>query len=361
MGDRHARHQPRRRPDGARGRARRAGRRALGRAPVAGGGPADRGARRGLSAAPSSSSRGASRSSPQGEVALWHQIPCPLLQAGSLDHWLAAWSCPAPAGFDQPAEAGRSRARAERRPGGTRPAIRRYGMCARGVGPRPARLLLDAYERHGPVFTLRILHATRSSCSGRRPTTASWSRTPATSRWRDGGFGDLIPLLGDGLLTIDGDFHRRSRRIMLPAFHRERIAAAPDAMEDEIDRALAPWRAGRRRRPLRLDARAGAARGHARAVRLRPRRRPRRPRPRARVRARARLLRPRLRLQVLRGPGTPWARAAARARRLDALIYGEIARRRRTASAARTCSRCCSTPRTRTATGSATGTCATRS
>ena len=28
-------------------------------------------------------------------------------------------------------------------------------------------------------------------------------------RWRDGGFGDLIPLLGDGLLTIDGDFHRR--------------------------------------------------------------------------------------------------------------------------------------------------------
>ena len=38
--------------------------------------------------------------------------------------------------------------------------------------------------------------------------------------------GDLIPLLGDGLLTTDGDYHRRARRIMLPAFHREQIAAA---------------------------------------------------------------------------------------------------------------------------------------
>ena len=35
-------------------------------------------------------------------------------------------------------------------------------------------------------------------------------------RWRDGHMGDLIPLLGDGLLTIDGDFHRRSRKAMLP-------------------------------------------------------------------------------------------------------------------------------------------------
>ena len=56
-------------------------------------------------------------------------------------------------------------------------------------------------------------------------------------RWRDGAFGDLIPLLGDGMLTIDGDFHRRSRRIMLPAFHRERIAAAHGAIATEVERA----------------------------------------------------------------------------------------------------------------------------
>ena len=50
--------------------------------------------------------------------------------------------------------------------------------------------------------------------------------------------GDLIPLLGDGLLTIDGDFHRQSRRIMLPAFHRERIEAAHAIMTAETRAAL---------------------------------------------------------------------------------------------------------------------------
>src|SRR3954453_169093 len=52
-------------------------------------------------------------------------------------------------------------------------------------------------------------------------------------RWRDGYMGALLPLLGDGLLTIDGEFHRRSRKAMLPAFHRERIAAATATIVDE--------------------------------------------------------------------------------------------------------------------------------
>ena len=50
--------------------------------------------------------------------------------------------------------------------------------------------------------------------------------------------GDLIPLLGDGLLTIDGAFHRVSRKIMLPAFHRERIEAAHAIMAAETQQAL---------------------------------------------------------------------------------------------------------------------------
>ena len=43
--------------------------------------------------------------------------------------------------------------------------------------------------------------------------------------------------MGDGLLTIDGDFHRRSRRIMLPAFHHEHLAASVEAIVDETERA----------------------------------------------------------------------------------------------------------------------------
>jgi cytochrome P450 len=31
---------------------------------------------------------------------------------------------------------------------------------------------------------------------------------------------ELIPLLGDGLITTDDEYHERSRRLMLPVFHR---------------------------------------------------------------------------------------------------------------------------------------------
>ena len=64
--------------------------------------------------------------------------------------------------------------------------------------------------------------------------------------WREGDFGQLTPLLGDGLLTIDGDYHRRARRIMLPAFHHESIAATVDTMVAEAQRALGSWQVAQR-------------------------------------------------------------------------------------------------------------------
>src|SRR5918996_1335128 len=70
----------------------------------------------------------------------------------------------------------------------------------------PLPLLLRSHERHGPVFTL----------------------------------------LGDGLLTTDGDYHRRARRIMLPAFHREQLAASTSIMVEEAERAVSAWRPGER-------------------------------------------------------------------------------------------------------------------
>ena len=83
----------------------------------------------------------------------------------------------------------------------------------------PLRLLLEGYERHGPVFSLRILNARNVFMLGPEANHFMLVSHADRFRWRDGGFGDLIPLLGDGMLTIDGDFHKQSRRIMLPAFH----------------------------------------------------------------------------------------------------------------------------------------------
>ena len=51
-------------------------------------------------------------------------------------------------------------------------------------------------------------------------------------------------LLGEGLLTSEGAAHLRQRRLMQPAFHRERIAAYADMMVAYADRMRGAWRDG---------------------------------------------------------------------------------------------------------------------
>ena len=51
-------------------------------------------------------------------------------------------------------------------------------------------------------------------------------------------------LLGEGLLTSEGTTHLRQRRLMQPAFHRERIAAYADTMVEYTDRTRRAWRDG---------------------------------------------------------------------------------------------------------------------
>jgi cytochrome P450 len=51
-------------------------------------------------------------------------------------------------------------------------------------------------------------------------------------------------LLGEGLLTSEGDFHLRQRRMIAPAFHRQRINEYGQAMAEIADRASRRWHAG---------------------------------------------------------------------------------------------------------------------
>ena len=188
-------------------------------------------------------------------------------------------------------------------------------------------LLLDAYERHGPVFTLRTFHLA-----------SVWMIGPEANRfmlvtdrekfiWRDGLMGDLIPLIGDGLLTTDGEYHDRARRIMMPAFHRDHVVAATETMIEEADRALDAWRPGTRvdlydwTRHLAMciamralfgldpDATGGHDIAHEfeRGLSFHGEE---------------------FVLQVLRGPGAPFQRVKSARRILDRLLGDEIARRR---------------------------------
>src|SRR5436305_9004969 len=51
-------------------------------------------------------------------------------------------------------------------------------------------------------------------------------------------------LLGNGLLTSEGAFHLRQRRLMQPAFHRDRIAGYGRTMVEYADRMRTAWTDG---------------------------------------------------------------------------------------------------------------------
>ncbi len=210
-------------------------------------------------------------------------------------------------------------------PGDTSFSLKRTRAFA--LNPLPA--LLDGYERYGPVFTMRIFHGNAVFMIGPEANHYMTVSHASNFSYRDGHMGDLAPLLGDGLLTIDGEFHRRSRRIMVPAFHHEVIATALTTINAEIDRALDGWRDGSqvdiyhwtRRLALRIAMRALFGFDPDSAG--------------ARIDV-ARKFEQGLGfwgrdywLQALRGPGTPFAQMQNARRELDLLIFDEIARRRR--------------------------------
>ena len=51
-------------------------------------------------------------------------------------------------------------------------------------------------------------------------------------------------LFGQGLLTSEGDFWLRQRRLAQPAFHRARVAAYGETMVQYAERAMRTWRNG---------------------------------------------------------------------------------------------------------------------
>jgi cytochrome P450 len=196
------------------------------------------------------------------------------------------------------------------------------------VARNPLPILLDAYREHGPIFSIRILHASSVFMLGPEANHYVTVSSARNFEWRKGSFRDLIPFLGDGLLTTDGDYHRRSRRIMLPAFHRERLEAATATMVEEAGNAVANLTAGEtvdlytwtRELAMRIAMKAlfglDPDRGEREADLAHQFERG------LSFYGRDYLL------QVLRGPKTPWAHMLDARRRIDGVLFDEIARRR---------------------------------
>jgi cytochrome P450 len=198
----------------------------------------------------------------------------------------------------------------------------------RAFEKEPLPLLLELYERYGPVFTMRLLYLPVVFALGPEANHYITVSNASNFRWRDGSMGDLIPLLGDGLLTTDGDYHRRARRIMLPAFHREQLAASTSVMVEETEQALEEWRPGlrlnlytwTRRLALRVAMRALFGFDPDRGGRDR--------RMAEDFEATLGYWGKDYVVQMLRGPGSPWRSMNRSRAELDRVIFDEIARRR---------------------------------
>ncbi|GAB4375405.1 MAG: cytochrome P450 [Elainellaceae cyanobacterium] len=54
----------------------------------------------------------------------------------------------------------------------------------------------------------------------------------------------LKPILGNGLLLSEGDFWKQQRRLIQPAFHRDRIASYTEVMVNYTEQLLSTWQAG---------------------------------------------------------------------------------------------------------------------
>ena len=57
----------------------------------------------------------------------------------------------------------------------------------------------------------------------------------------------MHPLLAGSLLLVDSDSWLHQRKLMLPAFHRERLDVYAAVMADEAERACATWAPGQHR------------------------------------------------------------------------------------------------------------------
>ena len=192
----------------------------------------------------------------------------------------------------------------------------------------PLGLLLDHERRFGPVFTIRLLHEPIVWAIGAEVNHQILVAEFDAFQWREGRFADLWPLLGDGLLNTDGAYHRDFRMLLVPAFHRDYVAAMAETMIEEALAAAEALQEGRmveicrwvRELALRIALRGllgmHAAEGREQTLA-------------AAFEASLAIHGEPVVLQMLPGPRTPLARAIAARRALDVGVRAEIDQRRR--------------------------------
>jgi cytochrome P450 len=99
-------------------------------------------------------------------------------------------------------------------------------------------LLIENYERFGPVFTLRLFVNRSVFMIGPEANHYITVTNAPNFTTRESHFRNLITIVGDGVLTTDGEIHRGMRRLVMPAFHTDSLASYFNIMLEEIHAAV---------------------------------------------------------------------------------------------------------------------------
>ena len=107
-----------------------------------------------------------------------------------------------------------------------------------GLHRDPTAVMTDLRARHGDLVHFRV-GPQHVFVVMRADLAREVLVTHQRSFKKGPGFERARIVLGNGLLTSEGEFHLRQRRMLQPAFHRRRFAAYAGIMVEEAGRASA--------------------------------------------------------------------------------------------------------------------------
>lgn len=115
----------------------------------------------------------------------------------------------------------------------------------------PYNFLKDNCSRMGPIFSFRLLH--RQFYVLNHPDFIKQVLVNQAKNYsRKASYHFLEEILGEGLLTIEGEVWRKRRRIMQPAFSKEQLGLLLNQVEDSILQFITRYE-NQKNQPLDLD------------------------------------------------------------------------------------------------------------
>lgn len=117
-----------------------------------------------------------------------------------------------------------------------------FSGCMRQIQFEPLQLYRQAWLQHGDYIRFRLIPGFQLYFLGHPDAIEYVLHTNHKNYRKPDTFNDSVRLLaGNGILTSEGDFWRRQRRLMQPAFARNSVSKLSDHMVDSTERFIAEW------------------------------------------------------------------------------------------------------------------------